>query len=69
MYQYDLEHMAFKTAAQSYAWHWSVVDEERYTNQVMKLMTPIYIALHAHGFYLVLMLLLLLEEAKDLRQE
>jgi hypothetical protein len=50
MYQYDLEHMAFKTAAQSYAWHWSVVDEERYTNQVMKLMTPIYIALHTHGF-------------------
>ena len=50
MYQYDLEHMAFKTAVQSYAWQWSVVDEERYTNQVMKLMTPIYIALHTHGF-------------------
>jgi hypothetical protein len=50
MYQYDLEHMAFKTAIQSYAWNWSVVDEERYTNQIMKLMTPIYIALHTHGF-------------------
>jgi hypothetical protein len=50
MYQYDLEHLVFKTAAQSYAWNWSVVDEERYTNQVMKLMTPIYIALHTHGF-------------------
>jgi hypothetical protein len=50
MYQYDLEHMAFKTAVQSYAWNWSVVDEERYTNQVMKLMTPIYIALQAHDF-------------------
>lgn len=50
MYQYDLEHMAFKTSAQSYGWQWSVVDEERYTNQVMKLMTPIYIALHTHGF-------------------
>jgi hypothetical protein len=51
MYQYDLEHMAFKTAIQSYAWNWSVVDEERHTNQVMKLMTPIYIALHTHGFH------------------
>jgi hypothetical protein len=51
MYQYDLDHMAFKTAVQSYAWNWSVVDEERYTNQVMKLMTPIYIALHTHGFH------------------
>ena len=50
MYQYDLEHLVFKTAAQSYALNWSVVDEERYTNQVMKLMTPIYIALHTHGF-------------------
>jgi hypothetical protein len=28
-----------------------VVDEERHTNQVMKLMTPIYIALHTHGFH------------------
>ena len=51
MYQYDLEHMAFKRAVQSYAWNWSVVDEVRHTNQVMKLMTPIYIALHAHGFH------------------
>lgn len=50
MYQYDVEHIAFKSAVQSYAWNWSVVDEERHTNQVMKLMTPIYIALHAHGF-------------------
>jgi hypothetical protein len=50
MYQYDLEHMPFKIAAQSYAWNWSVVDEARYTNQVMKLLTPIYIALHKHGF-------------------
>jgi hypothetical protein len=50
MYQYDLEHMVFKTAALAYAWNWSVVDEERHTNQVMKLMTPIYIALHTHGF-------------------
>ena len=51
MYQYDLEHMAFKTAVQSYVWNWSVVDEERHTNQVMKLMTPIYTALHTHGFH------------------
>ena len=51
MYQYDLERMAFKTAVQSYSWNWSVVDEERHTNQVMKLMTPIYIALHTHGFH------------------
>jgi hypothetical protein len=51
MYQYDLAHMAFKTAVQSYAWDWSVVDEERYANQAMKLMTPIYLALHTHGFH------------------
>ena len=50
MYQYDLKHLSFKTAVQAYAWHWSVVDEARYTNQIMKLMTPIYIALHTHGF-------------------
>ena len=50
MYQYDLRQLPFKTAAQAYAWNWSVVDEARYTNQVMKLMTPIYIALHTHGF-------------------
>lgn len=51
MYAYDLEHFGFKTAVQSYAWHWSVVDEERHTNQVMKLMTPIYIALQTHGLH------------------
>lgn len=50
MYHYDLRQLPFKTAIQSYAWTWSVVDEERFTNQAMKLMTPIYIALHAHGF-------------------
>lgn len=50
MYKYDLQQLAFKTAIQSYAWTWSVVDEERITNQAMKLMTPVYIALHAHGF-------------------
>jgi hypothetical protein len=50
MYQHDLKHLAFRTAIQSYAWMWSVVDEERLTNQAMKLMTPIYIALNAHGF-------------------
>jgi hypothetical protein len=51
MYQYDLQHMDFKTAVQSYTWNWSVVDEERHTNQVMKLLTPIYTALQAHGFH------------------
>jgi hypothetical protein len=50
MYQHDLKHLAFRVAIQSYAWMWSVVDEERLTNQAMKLMTPIYIALNAHGF-------------------
>jgi hypothetical protein len=50
MYQYDLRQLPFKTAIQTYAWTWSVVDEERFTNQAMKLMTPIYIALHANGF-------------------
>lgn len=50
MYQHDAKRLAFKTSAQSYVWSWSVVDEERYTNQIMKLMTPIYMALHAHGF-------------------
>ncbi|MBV5322831.1 MAG: hypothetical protein JZU60_03240 [Ilumatobacteraceae bacterium] len=50
MYQHDLTHLAFRTAIQSHAWMWSVVDEQRLTNQAMKLMTPIYIALHAHGF-------------------
>jgi hypothetical protein len=50
LYQHDVKHLAFRTAIQPYAWMWSVVDEERLTNQAMKLMTPIYIALHAHGF-------------------
>ena len=50
MYQHDLKHLAFRTAIQSHAWMWSVVDEQRLTNQAMKLLTPIYIALHAHGF-------------------
>jgi hypothetical protein len=49
MYQHDVKHLAFRTAIQPYAWMWSVVDEERVTNQAMKLMTPIYIALHSHG--------------------
>jgi hypothetical protein len=51
MYQHDLKHLAFRTAIQSYAWMWSVVDEARVTNQAMKLMTPIFRALHAHGFH------------------
>ena len=51
MYEYDCKHLAFKAAIQSYAWNWSVVDEERHTNQAMKLMTPVYMALHAHGFH------------------
>lgn len=50
MYHHDLRQLPFKTAIQSYAWSWSVVDEERFINQTMKLMTPIYLALHAHGF-------------------
>ena len=50
MYHYDAKRLVFKTAAQSYVWSWSVVDEGRYTNQIMKLMSPIYMALHAHGF-------------------
>jgi hypothetical protein len=50
MYEYDFKHLAFKAAIQSYAWNWSVVDEARHTNQAMKLMTPIYVALHSHGF-------------------
>ena len=50
MYQYDLKQLVFRTAVQSYAWTWSVVDETRVNNQAMKLMTPIYIAMHAHGF-------------------
>jgi hypothetical protein len=50
MYQHDLKQLAFRAAVQAYAWTWSVVDEERVTNQAMKLMTPIYMALHAHGF-------------------
>ena len=32
-------------------WVSLVVDEERHTNQAMKLMTPVYMALHAHGFH------------------
>jgi hypothetical protein len=48
MFQYDLDQLVFRTAIQPYAWAWSVVDEERVTNQAMKLMTPVYIALHAH---------------------
>jgi hypothetical protein len=51
MYHYDLPQLLFKTATQSYVWSWSVVDEERYTNQVMKLMTPIHMALQVHGFH------------------
>lgn len=50
MYHYDLQRLAFKAAIQSYAWSWSVVDEARLTNQAMKLMSPVYIALHAQGF-------------------
>lgn len=50
MYQHDVRYVAFRTVAQAHAWAWSVVDESRYTNQIMKLMSPIYIALHAHGF-------------------
>jgi hypothetical protein len=50
MYQHDLKQLAFHTAIQPYAWTWSVVDEARVTNQAMKFMTPVYIALHAHGF-------------------
>lgn len=50
MYQYDTKRLTFKTGAQSYAWSWSVVDEERYTNQIMKLMSPIYRALYVDGF-------------------
>jgi hypothetical protein len=49
MYQYDMPHLAFKTAVQSYVWTWSVVDEARFTNQIMKLMRPVYQALHAQG--------------------
>jgi hypothetical protein len=49
MYQHDLKQLAFRTAIQPYAWTWSVVDEARVTNQAMKLLTPVYIALHAHG--------------------
>lgn len=51
MYQHDLKHLTFRTAIQSYAWTWSVVDEARVTNQSMKLMMPIYQALHAQGFH------------------
>lgn len=50
MYHYDLAQLAFRIAVQSYAWTWSVVDEARVTNQAMKLMTPIYIAMHNAGF-------------------
>lgn len=50
LYQHDLKHLAFRTAIQSYAWMWSVVDEARVTNQAMKLMTPIFNALQAQGF-------------------
>ena len=50
MYQHDLKQLAFRTAIQPYAWTWSVVvDEARVTNQAMKLLTPVYIALHAYG--------------------
>lgn len=50
MYQHDVQQLGFHTAVQPYAWTWSVVDESRVTNQAMKLMSPVYIALHAHGF-------------------
>jgi hypothetical protein len=50
MYRYELPQLPFKASVQQYAWTWSLVDEERITNQCMKLMTPIYIALHAHGY-------------------
>jgi hypothetical protein len=50
MYQHDVRQLVFRTAVQPYAWTWSVVDESRVTNQAMKLMSPVYIALHAHGF-------------------
>jgi hypothetical protein len=50
LYQNDLKHLAFRTAIQSYAWMWSVVDEARVSNQAMKLMTPIYIAFQAQDF-------------------
>jgi len=50
MYRYDTKYLAFRTGAQSYVWGWSVVDEERASNQIMKLMVPIYMALHTHGF-------------------
>lgn len=50
MYRYDVKRLAFRTGAQSSVWAWSVVDEERFTNQIMKLMGPIYMALHMHGF-------------------
>jgi hypothetical protein len=50
MYQHDVQQLAFRTAVQPYAWTWSVVDESRVTNQAMKLMSPVYIALHAHDF-------------------
>lgn len=50
MYEYDVQQLPFKTAIQSYAWNWSVVDEERFTNQVMKLMMPVHMAFHAQGF-------------------
>ena len=50
MYQHDVQQLGFHTAVQPYAWTWSVVDESRATNQAMKLMSPVYIALHAHGF-------------------
>ena len=51
MYQYDMQQLAFKTAIQSYVWTWSVVDEARFTNQLMKLMTPVHKALLAEGFH------------------
>ena len=50
MYRYELPQLSFNASVQQYAWTWSLVDEERITNQCMKLMTPIYIALHAHGY-------------------
>lgn len=49
MYEHDLRQLGFRAAVQSYGWSWSVVDESRITNQAMKLMGPVYLALHAKG--------------------
>lgn len=50
LYEHELPQQPFRVLVQQYVWNWSVVDEDRVTNQAMKLMSPIYLAMHQQGF-------------------